>query len=58
MILKHELQLLKWRNNLKLKVAANEESIFPEPSLSKVSLEGNIPECDISLLPQRAVSQV
>ncbi|XP_047681854.1 dynein regulatory complex subunit 6 isoform X5 [Prionailurus viverrinus] len=58
LILKHELQLLKWRNNLKLKVAANEESIFPEPSLSKVSLEGNIPECDISLLPQRAVSQI
>ncbi|XP_019306809.1 dynein regulatory complex subunit 6 [Panthera pardus] len=58
LILKHELQLLKWRNNLKLKVAANGESIFPEPSLSKVSLEGNIPECDISLLPQRAVSQI
>ncbi|XP_077603081.1 F-box and leucine-rich repeat protein 13 isoform X3 [Crocuta crocuta] len=57
LLLKHELQLLKWRNKLKLK-AAQEESISPEPSRSNVFFEGKSCECDISLLPQRAVLQI
>ncbi|XP_048952596.1 dynein regulatory complex subunit 6 isoform X9 [Canis lupus dingo] len=56
LMLKHELQLRKWRS--KVKVAAKEEPIPPEHSLSKASLLGGIPECDISLLPERAVSQI
>lgn len=57
-MLKHELQLLKWRSKLKLKVVAKEESIFPEQSMSETSLAGEIPECDISLLPERVISRV
>nr|XP_045720997.1 dynein regulatory complex subunit 6 [Mirounga angustirostris] len=57
LMLKHELQLLKWRSKLKLKVVAKEESIFPEQSASETSLAGKIPECDISLLPERVISR-
>ncbi|XP_034877272.1 dynein regulatory complex subunit 6 [Mirounga leonina] len=58
LMLKHELQLLKWRSKLKLKVVAKEESIFPEQSASETSLAGKIPECDISLLPERVISRI
>nr|XP_035923373.1 dynein regulatory complex subunit 6 [Halichoerus grypus] len=58
LMLKHELQLLKWRSKLKLKVVAKEESIFPEQSTSETSLAGEIPECDISLLPERVISRI
>ena len=57
-MLKHELQLLKWRSKLKLKVVAREEFIFPEQSASGVFLAGEIPKCDISLLPESVISQV
>ncbi|XP_025729030.1 F-box and leucine-rich repeat protein 13 [Callorhinus ursinus] len=56
LMLKHELQLLKWRSKLKLKVVAKE--LFPEQSASGTSLAGEIPECDISLLPERVISRI
>ncbi|XP_002919716.2 dynein regulatory complex subunit 6 [Ailuropoda melanoleuca] len=58
LMLKHELQLLKWRSKLKLKVVAREEFIFPEQSASGVFLAGEIPKCDISLLPESVISQI
>ena len=57
-ILKHELQLKKWKNRLILKRAAAEESNFPERSSSEVSLVDETLKCDISLLPERAILQV
>uniref|UniRef100_A0A2I2ZRY8 F-box and leucine rich repeat protein 13 n=1 Tax=Gorilla gorilla gorilla TaxID=9595 RepID=A0A2I2ZRY8_GORGO len=58
LILKHELQLKKWKNRLILKRAAAEESNFPERSSSEVSLVDETLKCDISLLPERAILQI
>ncbi|XP_054415588.1 F-box and leucine-rich repeat protein 13 isoform X3 [Pongo abelii] len=58
LILKHELQLKKWKNRLILKRAAAEESNFPEQSSSEVSLVDETLKCDISLLPERAILQI
>ncbi|XP_045049787.2 F-box and leucine-rich repeat protein 13 isoform X1 [Desmodus rotundus] len=58
LLLKHELQLKNWRNKIKYKRAAKEQAIPPEQSLSEVSFVGETPECDISLLPERAVLQI
>ncbi|VCX41315.1 unnamed protein product, partial [Gulo gulo] len=58
LILKHELQLLKWRSKLKLNVVAKEEFLFPEHRASEISLGSEIPECDISLFPERVISRV
>ncbi|XP_046525945.1 dynein regulatory complex subunit 6 isoform X4 [Equus quagga] len=55
LMLKHELQLKKWKSNLKGKTAAEEKFIFPERSMSEVFLIGR---CDISALPERAVSRI
>ncbi|KAF6301676.1 F-box and leucine rich repeat protein 13 [Rhinolophus ferrumequinum] len=57
LLLKHELQLMKWRNKIKFKRSAEEQSSSPE-SLSEVLLVGEIPQCDISVLPERAVLQI
>lgn len=43
---------------MKYKKAGKEQVITPEHSLSEDSFVGEIPECDISLLPERAVLQV
>ncbi|XP_054213555.1 F-box and leucine-rich repeat protein 13 isoform X4 [Homo sapiens] len=58
LILKHELQLKKWKNRLILKRAAAEESNFPERSSSEVFLVDETLKCDISLLPERAILQI
>ncbi|XP_074196735.1 F-box and leucine-rich repeat protein 13 isoform X2 [Rhinolophus sinicus] len=58
LLLKHELQLMKWRNKIKFKRSAEEQSNSSEQSLSEVPLVGEIPQCDISLLPERAVLQI
>ncbi|XP_059252962.1 F-box and leucine-rich repeat protein 13 isoform X1 [Mustela nigripes] len=58
LILKHELQLLKWRSKLKCDVVAKEEFPFPEHSASEVSLGSKVPECDISLFPERVISRI
>ncbi|KFO37581.1 dynein regulatory complex subunit 6 isoform X2 [Fukomys damarensis] len=65
LILKHELQLRKWRSQLKLKTTEEtseeeeeEESVSLERSLSEVSLAPDTSQCDISLLPERAVLQI
>ncbi|XP_016075052.1 PREDICTED: F-box/LRR-repeat protein 13 isoform X1 [Miniopterus natalensis] len=58
LILKHELQLKKWRNRIKYKRAAEEQLISPKQSLSGDSSVSEIYECDISLLPERAVLQI
>ncbi|XP_023494604.2 F-box and leucine-rich repeat protein 13 isoform X4 [Equus przewalskii] len=55
LMLKHELQLKRWKSNLKGKTAAEEKFIFPERSMSEVFLIGC---CDISALPERAVSRI
>ncbi|XP_008587447.1 PREDICTED: F-box/LRR-repeat protein 13 [Galeopterus variegatus] len=52
LMLKHELQWKKWKNKLKFKAAAEDYS------LSEVALLGDTPECDISLLPEKAILQV
>ncbi|XP_011363511.1 F-box/LRR-repeat protein 13 [Pteropus vampyrus] len=57
LILKHELQLKRWRNRIKFKEHAEEQSISSEQSLSEGSL-GEISQCDLSLLPERAILQV
>ncbi|KAM5204503.1 F-box and leucine-rich repeat protein 13 [Hipposideros larvatus] len=57
LLLKHEVQLKKWRNKIKFN-RSEKQSIPPEPGLSEVSLVGEIHECDISLLPERAVLQI
>uniref|UniRef100_A0A2K6ETY4 F-box and leucine rich repeat protein 13 n=1 Tax=Propithecus coquereli TaxID=379532 RepID=A0A2K6ETY4_PROCO len=58
MLLKHELELQKWKDKLKLKVASKDASISPELSFSEVCFVGETREFDISLLPDRAISQV
>uniref|UniRef100_A0A8C7BZB9 F-box domain-containing protein n=1 Tax=Neovison vison TaxID=452646 RepID=A0A8C7BZB9_NEOVI len=58
LILKHELQLLKWRSKLKCNAVAKEEFPFPEHSASEVSLGSEVPECDISLFPERVISRI
>nr|KAF6469411.1 F-box and leucine rich repeat protein 13 [Molossus molossus] len=58
LLLKHELQLRKWRNRIKYKRNAEEHFLFPDRSLSAISLVGEIPVCDISLLPERAILQI
>ncbi|XP_077012099.1 F-box and leucine-rich repeat protein 13 isoform X3 [Tamandua tetradactyla] len=55
---KHEFQLKIWKNKLKLKVSDEEKSISPQQSLSHVSVIADTHPCDISLLPQRAISQI
>ena len=57
-MLKHELQLKKWRSKLKLRVNSKEEYISPERNVSEVFLVGEIPEFDVSQLPKRTVLQV
>ncbi|KAF6085843.1 F-box and leucine rich repeat protein 13 [Phyllostomus discolor] len=54
----HEIQLKKWRNEMKYQRAGKEQVIPPEHSLSEDSFVGEIPKCDISLLPERAVLQI
>lgn len=49
---------MKWRNKIKFKRSAEEQSSSPDQSLSEVLLVGEIPQCDISVLPERAVLQV
>ncbi|KAM5303792.1 F-box and leucine-rich repeat protein 13 [Glossophaga mutica] len=58
LLLKHELQLNKWRNKIKYQRGGEEQVIPPEQSLSEDSFIGEIPECDISLLPEKAVLQI
>ncbi|XP_012505748.1 PREDICTED: F-box/LRR-repeat protein 13 [Propithecus coquereli] len=58
MLLKHELELQKWKDKLKLKVASKDASISPELSFSEVCFVGETREFDISLLPDRAISQI
>ncbi|XP_008053314.1 F-box/LRR-repeat protein 13 isoform X2 [Carlito syrichta] len=57
LILKHELQLKKWKNKAKLRKAA-EESGLHERSFSEDSLIGETQEFDISMLPERAILQI
>ncbi|XP_054420324.1 F-box and leucine-rich repeat protein 13 [Pteronotus mesoamericanus] len=57
LLLKHELLLKRWRNKIKYRKAAKEQ-VTSEQSLSEDSYVGEIPECDISLLPERAVLQI
>uniref|UniRef100_A0A8C3X757 F-box and leucine rich repeat protein 13 n=1 Tax=Catagonus wagneri TaxID=51154 RepID=A0A8C3X757_9CETA len=58
LMLKHELQLRKWRSKLKLRVSAKEEMICPKQDISEVFLVGEIPAFDISQLPKRAILQI
>ncbi|XP_061054215.1 F-box and leucine-rich repeat protein 13 [Eubalaena glacialis] len=58
LMLKHELQLKKWRSQLKLRVNSKEEYISPERNVSEVFLVGEIPEFDVSQLPKRTVLQI
>ncbi|XP_036912939.1 dynein regulatory complex subunit 6 [Sturnira hondurensis] len=58
LLLKHELQLKKWRNKIKYQRAVEEQVIPPEQKLLEDSFVGEIPECDISQLPERAVLQI
>nr|KAF6418376.1 F-box and leucine rich repeat protein 13 [Rousettus aegyptiacus] len=57
LILKHERLLRKWRNRIKFKEHADEQSISSEQSLSEGSLD-EISQSDLSLLPERAILQV
>nr|XP_012602716.1 F-box/LRR-repeat protein 13 isoform X2 [Microcebus murinus] len=55
MLLKHELQLQQWKD----KLAVHETSVsHDEHSLSKDYFEGDTQEFDISLFPDRAISQI
>ncbi|KAM6152000.1 LOW QUALITY PROTEIN: F-box and leucine-rich repeat protein 13 [Erethizon dorsatum] len=60
LILKHEIQLRKWQSKSQFKTTEEtaEESIFPEHSLSEVLLVHGTSQCDISLLPERAILQI
>lgn len=55
--MKHERLLRKWRNRIKFKEHADEQSISSEQSLSEGSLD-EISQSDLSLLPERAILQV
>uniref|UniRef100_A0A5F9D232 F-box and leucine-rich repeat protein 13 n=1 Tax=Oryctolagus cuniculus TaxID=9986 RepID=A0A5F9D232_RABIT len=57
LILKHERQLKRWKSKLKFRVTT-EETSSPELSSSEISFVGDLPECDISLLPEKAISQI
>ncbi|XP_023580075.1 F-box/LRR-repeat protein 13 isoform X2 [Octodon degus] len=60
LLLQHEIELKKWRSKSELKMAEEiaEESISLERSLSEVSLVDDTSQCDISLLPERAVLKI
>ncbi|CAK6434607.1 unnamed protein product [Pipistrellus nathusii] len=53
LLVRHDTQLRKWRNRIRKK-----RNIYLEESHSGVFHIGEIPECDISLLPKRAILQV
>ncbi|XP_040827156.1 dynein regulatory complex subunit 6 [Ochotona curzoniae] len=57
LILKHERQLRRWKSRLKLKIN-DERTSSPELSSSEASLLGDFPECDVALLPERALLQI
>ncbi|XP_008149545.3 LOW QUALITY PROTEIN: dynein regulatory complex subunit 6 [Eptesicus fuscus] len=58
LLLKHEIQLRKWRNRIKNKRDVEEDIVSVEESQSEVSFVGEITECDISLLPERVILQI
>ncbi|KAM5236427.1 F-box and leucine-rich repeat protein 13 [Ctenodactylus gundi] len=58
LILKHELQLKRWKSRLKSKTTVEEDSVSPKPCLSGIQLEPDMSQCDISLLPHRAILQI
>ncbi|XP_049749040.1 dynein regulatory complex subunit 6 isoform X1 [Elephas maximus indicus] len=58
LMLKHELQLRKWKSKSKSKLVTEEESMFPRRSPSEFSLVGESLPFDISLLPERAILQI
>ncbi|CAO2617086.1 Dynein regulatory complex subunit 6 [Lemmus lemmus] len=56
LILKHELQLRKWKYKMKSKT--EEESLSPERSASDTAVPDEPVEFDISALPQEAIMQI
>ncbi|XP_006140845.2 dynein regulatory complex subunit 6 [Tupaia chinensis] len=57
LILKHEIQLKKWKNKLKVKGSIGEETSFIGPSFSEVFMSGTS-SCDISLLPEKVILNI
>ncbi|XP_013365972.1 PREDICTED: F-box/LRR-repeat protein 13 isoform X5 [Chinchilla lanigera] len=60
MILQHELELKKWKSKSELKITEEtaEEPIYLKQSSSEVHLADDTTQCDISLLPERAIVQI
>ncbi|XP_066210001.1 F-box and leucine-rich repeat protein 13 [Saccopteryx leptura] len=58
LLLKHENQLKKWKTKVQFKRAAEELLVFPEQYQSEDSFVGEISECDISVLPEKAILQI
>ncbi|XP_006834465.1 PREDICTED: F-box/LRR-repeat protein 13 [Chrysochloris asiatica] len=57
LLLKHEIQLRKWKNKPKSKLGS-EKFLSPEENASEISLKDDSFQCDISLLPGRALLQI
>ncbi|XP_007943388.1 dynein regulatory complex subunit 6 [Orycteropus afer afer] len=57
LMLKHEIQLRKWKSKSKSKLVTDED-LSPQRSPSEGSLVDGSLQCDISLLPDRAILQI
>lgn len=57
-ILKHELQLRKWKYKLSKSIAVEEKPVSPEQSASDMAVSDVPVEFDIAALPERAIMQV
>nr|XP_048289474.1 dynein regulatory complex subunit 6 isoform X1 [Myodes glareolus] len=58
LILKHELQLRKWKYKLSKSIAVEEKPVSPEQSASDTAVLDVPVEFDIAVLPERAIMQI